>query len=139
MIDYVRELIRHAIHVAERADRGCYQPSDFSVLRISAIQAELQQSESRSPAAPTDDSEQQTQSLRWQRLDEFEKVKMLDGFVRAEIDAARDALNAELRWKGARHAYAELYALMLAEYGEKGMPPWNEKMRGPKPVVKGGA
>lgn len=139
MIDYVRELIRHALHVAGRADRGCYEPSDFSALRETAIYAELQRCQSRSPAAPTDDSEQQSQSLRWQRLDHFEKVKMLDGFVSAEIDAARDALNAELRWKGARHAYAELYALMLAEYGEDKMPPWDGKIRGPKPVVKGGA
>lgn len=139
MIDYVRELIRHSLHVADLADRGCYQPSDFGALRETAIHAELQRCQSRSPAVPTDDGEQQSRSLRWQRLDYVEKVKMLQGLTEAEIDAARDALEAELRWKAARYAYAELYALMLAEFGEDKMPPWNEKMRGPKPVVKGGA
>jgi|GEM_PF-7045009 len=67
------------------------------------------------------------------------KLNQLNAIAKRQRDAAADAHEANTRWNEAHKEYAACWAEFVAEHGEGEAPQWMEALRGPKPVVKGGA
>lgn len=67
------------------------------------------------------------------------KLNQLQAIAQKQDVASADAHAANTRWNEARKEYATCWAEFVAEHGEEEAPQWFEALRGPKPVVKGGA